>query len=264
MAPEKQVKEGMFSGMPTKQKVMIVAMVIIILVIAWQVIGLMGGGSSSAPSPAIKPPANQAAKSTGAAASPTEMHATSPANAQAMQQAELKQAQVASDTRFLQLQQDSEQKYLGKINDLEDLKIQRAIAETNQAIATAKLATVTAEKSISDLLTKPVAPEVPAGVYANKLTNPANTPENAAGLPGGGQLPPGIISSTPQAEYTVISVSMQLGRWNAVIGYQGKLYSVVIGDVLPADNSIVVRINKNGVILRKEGRSRKISIMSAI
>ncbi len=265
MAPEKQVKEGALSGMPTKRKIMIVAMVIIILVIIWQVVGLMGNGGSMPP--VTKPAAaNQAAKSSGAALSPAEIHAASPANTQAMQQAELKQAQVASDTHFAELQQASEQKYLSKINDLEDLKIQRAIAETNQAIATAKLATVTAEKSISDLLTKPVAPEVPAGVYANKLTNPTSPvmPEN---IPAG-QLPPGVssplISSPSQTEYTVISVSMQLGRWNAVIGYQGKLYNVVIGDVLPADNSVVTSISKNGVILRKEGRSRKISIMSAI
>lgn len=268
MAPEKQVKEGMFSGMPTKQKLIIAAVIIIMLVIIWQVVELMGIGGSTTPPPVMKQPANQAAKSVGATPAQAGVRTAFPANNQAMQQAELKQAQVASDTRFVQLQQESEQRYLSKINDLEDLKIQRAIAETNQAIATAKLATVTAEKSISDLLTKPVVPEVPAGIYANKLTSPTNIPENMTSLPGGGQLPPGIsnslVSSPSSAEYTVISVSMQLGKWSAVVGYQGKLYNVVVGDVLPADNSVVVRINKNGVVLRKGGKSRKVSIMSAI
>jgi hypothetical protein len=190
------------------------------------------------------------------------MHAPSAGNnSQAVQQvtpqAELKQAQVLSDPGFLQQQQMSEQKYIGKINDLEDLKIQRAIAETNQAIATAKLATVTAEKNISDLLTKPVMPEVPAGTYANKLANPGMQGENAVGLPPFG-------SPQQVVQYTVISVSMQLGRWNAVIGSQGKLYNVIVGDVLTPDNSVVVSINKNGVMLRKNGQVRKVSIMSSI
>ncbi len=261
MALEKQAKDGMLSGMSAKQKGMMGAVVIIVLVVIWQVMGLVGGGGGSAPVEPIKPVAKQGTTTASPGVSPA-----STVNNQAAQQAELKQAQVANDARFMQLQQMSEQKYIGKITDLEDLKIQRAIAETNQAIAIAKLATVTAEKNISDLLTRPTAvAEVPAGTYANKLTNPAIQGESMAGPVGGpvtsaSLLPPMV----PTPEYTVISVSMQLGKWSAVIGYQGKLYNVIIGDVLAADNSEVVSISKNGVILRKDGKSRKISIMSAI
>jgi len=254
MALEKQAN----SGMPLKQKALIGAVVVIFLVVGWQVVGLMGIGSRSAPPPPVVTKPNQNAKSAGAVSSPMTNRPSTGNNSQPVQQAahqeELKQAQVVNDPAFLQQQQANEQKYIGKVNDLEDLKIQRAIAETNQAIATAKLATVTAEKNISDLLTKPAntMPEVPAGA---KVVSGAPG-ESGAGLPPFGAL--------LQVQYTVISVSMQLGKWNAVIGFQGKLYNVIVGDVLTPDNSVVASINKNGVMLRKNGQSRKVSIMSPI
>jgi len=262
MALEKQVKERMLSGMTTKQKGTIGAMAVIVLIVIWQVIGLIGGGGgSSAPPVPVKPVVNQGAKMMGAGSVGVNAAAS-----QATQQADLRQAQVINDTRFLQLQQMTEQKYIGKINDLEDLKIQREIAETNQAIATAKLATVTAEKNISDLLTKPAAPEIPVGAYANKLATPTLQGESVVNESGASPSAPAAptVPVIPQAEYTVISVSMQLGKWNAVIGYQGKLYNVTVGDVLSADNSMVTNINKSGVVLKKDGKIRKISIMLAI
>ena len=258
MALEKPTQQGM----PVKQKATIGALVVVVLIVIWQIIGLMGGsGNSTPPSAEVNPVPPKAPVRSSAGAPQSGMSATSASatamSSQAAQQAELRQAQVMSDSRFLELQQASEQKYLGKINDLEDLKIQRAIAETNQAIAAAKLATVTAEKNISDLLTKPAAPEVPAGAYANKLTNPALQGEAVAG-----QGPPSAPAQ--ETQYTVISVSMQLGKWSAVIGAQGKLYNVSVGDVLSADGSVVENISKSGVILRKDGKTKKVSITTAI
>ena len=206
----------------------------------------------------MKPVVAQGGK-TGEAARPGGTNAAS----QATQQAEVRQAQVISDAQFLQQQQMTEQKYIGKINDLENLKIQKEIAETNQAIATAKLATVTAEKNISDLLTKPAAPEIPAGAYANKLATPTLQGESIVNEPSVSSPAP-AAPAIPQIEYKVISVSMQLGKWNAVIGYQGKLYNVTVGDILSEDNSVVTNINKNGVLLKKDGKIRKVNIMLAI
>lgn len=262
MALEKQTKESMLSGMTSKQKGTVGAMIVIVLIVIWQVIGLIGGGGSVPPVAPVKPVANQGAKTVGA---PGPVGAS--AVSQATQQADVRQAQVISDTRFLQLQQMTEQKYIGKINDLEDLKIQKEIAETNQAIATAKLATVTAEKNISDLLTKPAAPEIPAGAYANKLATPTLQGESVVNEPGTSSPTSASAPAAPvipRVEYTVISVSMQLGKWNAVIGYQGKLYNVTVGDILSEDNSVVTNINKNGVILNKDGKIRKVNIMLAI
>lgn len=271
MALEKQTKEGMLSRMTTKQKGTIVAMIIIVLIVIWQVVGLIGvgggSGQSTLPATPVKPVVTQGVKTTGGAVSGPGLGGANAAS-QAPQQAEVRQATVLSDAQFLQQQQMTEQKYIGKINDLEDLKIQREIAETNQAIATAKLATVTAEKNISDLLTKPAAPEIPVGAYANKLATPTMQGESAINDQGTSSVAasPSAPAApvTPTVEYTVISVSMQLGKWNAVIGYQGKLYNVTIGDILSEDNSVVTNINKNGVTLKKDGKIRKVSIILAM
>ena len=127
----------------------------------------------------------------------------------------------------------------------------------NQAIAASKLATVTAEKGISDLLTKPTPMQVSAGEYASKLAGPVRQGESLLGQQMGTAAP-------VEVQYTVISVSMQLHKWNAVLGYQGKLYNVSIGDVLPVDGAVVVSISRNGVILNKDGKRRKVSLVAAI
>jgi hypothetical protein len=158
--------------------------------------------------------------------------------------------------QYLPEEQKTEQNYLKKVNDLEELKVERQIEETNQAIAVAKLATVTAEKSTADLLTKPT-PVVAEGAYANQLVNPT-----ASGTAVATSAPP--KTETPEVAYTVISVSLQLNKWTAVIGTQGKLYNVSVGDILPLDGSVVSSISKSGVILKKDDKARKISIVSAI
>ncbi len=241
--------------MTAKQKAMIGGMVVIVLVVIWQVMGLMGNGSTN-PVPSATPAINKngAASKMGASAvsSSAESNKT-------LQQNDLRQSPVMSDARFLQLQQMSEQKYIGKLNDLEDLKIQREIAETNQAIATAKLATVTAEKNINDLLTKPARPGVPVSAYANQLAHPG-----AEGTGAETSVASSATRAMPDVDYTIISVSMQLHKWNAIIGYQGKLLNVGVGDVLAADGSVVTDINKNSVTLKKDSETRKISITTGI
>jgi hypothetical protein len=254
MALEKQMKTGKRGEMTPKQKAMIGAIIVVGLIMGWQIIGLFSGDSGAGVSPA-KPVANGSAKMTAGSSPPggaanIQMAAAS----QLPLQSGLKQMPVMTDARFLQLQQASEEKYIDKLNDLENLKIQRQIAETNQAIATAKLATVAAEKNISDLLTKPTVPTVPVAAYANGLVTPA--------MQGGGQA--GSQSAEIIPDYTVISVMMQRQKWNAVMGYQGKLLNVSIGDVLPADGSVVEAISKNGVILKKDGKSKTVNMMSAI
>ena len=236
-----------FTGMTAKQKGMMGAMAIVVLIIVWQVIGLMGSGSTSSTQPTLVANKNSAATNTKTAAIAANNHA--------LQQNQLRQATVASDTRFLQLQQMSEQKYIGQLNDLEDLKIQREIAQTNEAIATAKLATVTAEKNISDLLTKPAVSEVPIAAYANRLAGPGVETASLSST---------TTTTTTSEGYTIISVSMQLHKWNAIIGYQGKLFTVAVGDVLAPDSSVVININKNGVILKKDDKIRKVSITSGL
>jgi len=263
MAADKQ--EGIGSGITMKQKVIGAGVVIVVLIIIWQVVGLMSGGSSATPKTDITPvankPATQMTSNTpntngqmppgGQNAGPNAMMPSQ----QPQQPVQLQRDLTANNNiLLLKEQQEEQKKYLSTVNELEMLKLQKDIAETNQAIAAAKLATVTAEKNINDLLTRPAvqAPApVPAADYANKLVGVVQTgaPQNAP--PSG-------------AAYVVISVSMQSNKWAAVLGLGGKLYNVSVGDVLPVDGSIVVSINKSGVMLRNDGTRRKISLVPVI
>lgn len=284
---------GRFAGMTTKQKATAIGLVVVVLVILWQVMGLFGGGGSSqAPAdfPSAKQPGQMSANTpgktpqtppsttpSGAAPGPSMPGASQPpaANMTPVNQPvdqSMRETPVMLDARIVDMQKQTEQKYIDQLNQLQTLKIQREIAETNQAIASARLATVTAEKSVSDLLTKPsapVQPVVPAGAYSNTLVNPTPTgvqvtTTEGAPPPPGQNIPPAPLATPAEVPYVVISVSMQMGRWSAVLGYQGKLYNVSIGDVLPMDNSVVASIGKNGVLLVKGKTRRKISILSSI
>jgi type IV pilus biogenesis protein PilP len=142
---------------------------------------------------------------------------------------------------FLKAQREMQQQYLDSLNELQMLRIKKEIAETNQAIAAAKLATVTAEKNISDVLTQP---------SPLAIANPVNPSQPSQ-------------PQVQQAQYVVISVAMQNSKWTAVLQYEGKLYSVSVGDVL-ADGVTVASIARDGVVLEKNGERVKLSIISSI
>jgi hypothetical protein len=246
----------------TRQKATMGVFIIVLILLMWQVIGFFKGSSSQAPSPSQLKPI--AAASSGQ--QPMMNQAPGALAAQGSQSnVQPKAMPVPVDTETAKIQQETQGKYVEALSDLQMLKIQRDIAEINQAIATAKLATVTAEKNVTDLLTGPAPRPVSQGEYANKLVGPT-----ASSPTGGNEQPPGNaqqqvpVDQSGEPSYVVISVSMQLNKWMAVIGLQGKLYNVSIGDVLPADGSVVVDINKTGVTLSKDGEKRKISLTSAI
>jgi hypothetical protein len=225
-----------------------------------------GGGMASAPGGGMAPPGAAggvpAAQNAPAGA---VMYPQGPAT-QPPSMAVPKETPIAKDQN--QEEQDKiEKRYLKQLNDLEQLKLERQIEETNQAIAAAKLATVTAEKNTADLLTKPSI-TVPESAYANQLVSPTRSGTSISeGLPVQGpptqQVPP-PEQIIPEVSYTVISVSMQFNKWTAVMGAQGKLYNVSVGDTLPPDGSIVSSINKNGVTLRNENKTRRISMTTGI
>lgn len=274
MASENKMKQMMSQSTP-RQKAILVVMVLVVLIVVWQVKSLMGGGSVSPPPTPAKPTTAMSAAGPNAsksvAPSNTPGAATPPpgssaAAAPAQQEPDqLKQVSVVNDPQFLKMQKTTEEKYVDKLNQLEELKIQRQIAETNQAITTAKLATVSAEKNISDLLTKPEPVAVAPSAYANQLIIPTQT--GAPNMPGAeqaAQQAPPTPKAPPEIDYLLISVSMQLNHWNAVIGYQGQLYSVGVGDVLHPDGSVVTNINKNSVTLKKNDKTRVVNIVSSI
>jgi type IV pilus biogenesis protein PilP len=264
MAPEKKTKEGL-AGMPTKQKVMAGVVGVIMIVIIWQVFQMFGGGASA-------PPENTPQTANMTAAQPGNMAAGAPggapgaaAPAAAPVQPAVKDSNVPS-SEFLEAQKETQAKYVSALNDLQMMRLEKeksdidqSIAASKQAIATANLAKLKAETEMRDIITKPVV-NMPASGYAGQLEGGAQ----AGSIPGA---PPTQISQAVVAEpqYVVISVSMQFNKWTAVLGSQGKLFNVSVGDVLPDDGSMVMQISKNGVVLKtKNGGRKKVSLVSSI
>ncbi len=255
------------SSITTRQKVIGAATVIIFIFLIYEVMGMFGGGGgqSAAPPPvpvatAAKPPMSAAPGGAMPAANMMPPGTQVPAMAAMTNPNQLTQASVLTvrkDTDVLKNQDEQQKAYLDSLNQLQLLKLKRDIAETNQAIATARLATETANKSMSDLLTTPAPPMVPASAYANKLAG-TGAP-TIVGTEEVKPTPPPII----EIPYTVISVSMQFEHWNAVLGYQDKLFSVTVGDTL-IDGSKVVSINRGGVVIVKDGKRKKLNILSSI
>lgn len=284
MAFENQSGTGM-SGNTNKQKIMAIAVVIIFVIIIWQIVGLMSNGSSSSSAPASPPPA---AKATAAAGDNKSMSTTNPSASSTTANAPVVAAQGAADTNMagapptvvnaitvshdpllLKDQQEQQRSYLDSVNQLQLLKVKREIAETNQAIAAARLATATADKNMSDLLTQPAAPQVPLGTYASRLANPGLTGvDTAPSMAPSSGAPSSAASKNAAAaaaavNFVVISVSMKFQQWSAVLGADGKLYNVMVGDTL-VDGSTVKSINKEGVVIEKDGKQKKLSITSLI
>jgi hypothetical protein len=227
--------EGL-SAMTTRQKVMAVIFVLVIIFIIYQVIGMLRGGSTNS--------------------APASIAAVPQAPIQKPQQANIipKEAITSAQEQQAMLQQKAaEAQYIASLNQLQSLKVARDIAETNREIIAAKLATITAQKGIVDLLSKPTQPSTPQA-YAEGLVNPAAGATSESAQP---------IQPT-QPTYTVISVSQLQGRWGAVLGAQGNLYSVTVGDVLPLDKSVVISIDKSGVLLQKDNVQRKLSLVPII
>jgi len=255
------------STLSTKQKVIGALTVVIFGFIIYEVIGLFSADKSAEPAMAPAPQASSAKPKQMSATMPTAPAsapaASAPATAQPVTFTSVNAITPSKENIDFQQQQQQQQAYLESINQLQLLKVRREIAETNQAIASARLATETANKNMSDLLTQPTLPQVPAGNYAVKLVNPiAGAPQNLVPSTDS-TVQPARPQPVLEVPFVVISVSMQFSRWNAVLGYQDKLYSVSIGDTL-FDGSTVAAINKSGVTLMKDGKRRKISIQATI
>lgn len=237
------------SGMTTRQKITILVFVIVIAIILWQIYDLFVASKSST---AAHVAAN--ATKTSSTVSPTV-----PQPPPAPQPVRLAKPEPMSqrDIELMKMQQETQAKYLEALNELQMLRVSRQIAETNQAIAAAKLQTVTSEKGIVDLLNPPTPPATPA-TYAKGLVVPTTGQAPAP-------TPQPVVAPEPQEiNYTVISVSQLQYKWHAVLGYQGNLYNVMVGDVLPPDQSKVIAISRTGVILEKDNVKRKVSLVPII
>lgn len=243
--------------MSTRQKAITGVLILVIIAVLWEVASLFKGGKSGAATATTTKMGSMASNVPGASpgvpGAPPRPGGVPPAP----QPTELlpKEAMpTAREAELMKLQQETEARYISALNDLQMLKVSKDIAETNQSIMAAKLATVTAEKNIVDLLNKPATPPaLPPGTFPQAPVPPP-APAQAAVPP-----PHPVVS-----EYTVVSVSEQHYRWSAVLGLQGKLYNVSVGDVLPEDGSKVHSINRGGVTLEKDGVRKRVSLVSVI
>lgn len=251
------------SASNNKQKIMGAVFVIILFVIIWQAWGLFGGSSAApavAPAPTSVDNAAQMSLPQSATTSVTTT-TTGPANPAIKMQAAAPPPPAAPittrESEILRLQHEAQAKYLAAIDSLQMLKVEREIAETNQAIATAKLAKVKAEKDVLDLFTRPTPGAVPTSSYAASLVSPVTSGVAVQGATA-------LMGEPVPPSYIVLSVSYVNKRWAAVIGNQGKLFNVSIGDILPPDGSVIVSIDRTGVVLRKDDEKKKVSLVPVI
>jgi type IV pilus biogenesis protein PilP len=152
------------------------------------------------------------------------------------------------EAELMRLQQETQARYIQAINELQMLKVAKDIADANKDISTSKLAQVTAEKKIVDLLAPPPPPPPP-------------TPTDVTVKPVASLSP---LLGDQDVQYTVVSVSQLQYRWGAVMSYKGTLFNVHVGDILPPDGSKVMSIQRDGVTILKNGARKKISLVPTI
>ncbi len=242
-----------FSNMSTRQKVIGVILILVIGFVIWEVMGLFSEEASLSPSATTKTAAGDTAmKTSGPTTSAMQNGVPGQPVAPLVSQLPQQRSQTITqrEIQLIKLQEETEEKYIAAINELQMLKVEREIAENNKAIVSAKLDTVKAQKSIVTLLTPAAPPTPPPSSYGQGLVNPV-----ASSTAGGQQT---------EVTYAVVSVSQLRYMWNAVLGYQSRLYQVSVGDVLPPDGSKVVSINQSGVVLEKNGIRKKVSLVPII
>jgi type IV pilus biogenesis protein PilP len=238
-----------------RQKIVAAIVVVVVLVILWQVISLFRGGDESTPTP-VKP-----APGMHPASAPPMMPMT-PQHVSVVPKPT--QELTPEEANNLRLQQANEARYLNALNELQMLRLERDIVETNRAIMAAKLETVAAEKNIVTLLQPP---QIAPNSYAKGLVSPTPSTSTTTTTTQQTSGPNVTVSTTTVVEiapYTVVSVAQIERKWNAVLGLQGNLYSVSIGDVLPPDGSRVIGINQMGVELEKANVKKRISLVPII
>jgi type IV pilus biogenesis protein PilP len=240
------------SKMGPKQIVMGLLTVGIVIFIIYEVIGLMGNGGTTATIPAAPTTTTVVTNKTMSSNSATPVVvATGQMDASQLPPRPVSVLAPNKLPDALKDQDEQQKNYLRSLNQLQLLKIERDIAETNQSIYSARLATETAKKNMLDVITQP-----------NPPTGKSNGPNSQLGENSLEALQPTpiMVKVAPEVPITVISVAMRFNRWNAVLQYQNKLLSVSLGDTL-ADGSRVVSINTRGVTLIKEGKPRRLSMV---
>jgi hypothetical protein len=266
MSPEKEPKVDSKSQ---KQKIILGIIVLIVLGVAWQMLGGKSGGDATiTPSPTAP-----GTRAMGAAPGMNQTPGASTQQVQAQPQEVQtpKTAPIQANVELLRLQQQTQADYIASINKLQMLKLQREIDETKTAIATAELNRMTAEKNIADLITSkenlngggemgPIggSPAGPMGGSGNPLSNfgaPATTTTTMVIAPHQKEI--------PLTTYDLMSVAYQGHGWNAILGNGKDFKTVSVGDQLE-DGSVVTSITRQGVTLKRDNKSRTLTMQTSL
>ena len=276
MSPEKPTK----NTNAQKQKIMIVAIVVIVGAMGWLMFG--GGGSSSgdvsSPTAGSNMAMNNGSKSLPNNSNMGGMNnTTANTNAPAPEMMTPKPAMLSINSEILKVQQQSQADYLQSVTKLQMLKIQREIDETKTAIAAAELSRMTAEKSIADLITskegsgggdmgpiggQPSSPYGSPPPFVSQSNNSGGGNGNSNGATSAAVASPVsmLLPQEPIIPYALLSVVYN-GKWRAVLSNNGKKISVKVGDVLE-DGSTVSTITKNGLVLARDKKQRALAVPS--
>jgi hypothetical protein len=231
----------------SRQKIIAVGVVLLVIFLLWEIYGMMSGSSE---------PFSSTTHSQLAANSQPKMETPKTVSIVSQTAADTSVA----DAMMLQQQQDLERKYIAAVNELQMLKVSKDIADANKDIAKSKLEMVMAQKVVVEQL-EPTA--IQPGSYAAALNNPGATQQIGAPV-SGKKMPTQAASDDESSPYTVISVSQLQNKWGAVLGYQGTLIHVYIGDSLPLEHAQVVAIDNDGIEIEKDGKRKKIALVSLI
>lgn len=230
-----------------KKKMITYAVIAVIgLLILWQGMSIFGG-DEAATQPLTKP----------------NPETPKPASLMPDQSSQKQAPMTEREMQLMKLQQETQAKYLAALSELQMLRVNKDIAEVKRDVSKATLETITAQKGVIDLLAPSKPPVATADAYAQGLeSNSAAATTAVSGASSTSSAASAPVSSS--GDYKVVSVSKLRGEWVAVLGAAGALYSAKIGDVLPVDGSTVTSINKNGIELEKDGKTRKLSMVPII
>jgi hypothetical protein len=178
-------------------------------------------------------------------------------NMNSRQQQPLSAADLKKQQDMQKIQDYLQSRYIYDMAQLQILKVEKDIEDTNKDIAKARLDTITAQKKAVEMFPQPTM--VAPSSYAKSLEQ---GPSGPSAKSESSKQPTQAFASV--GEYTVVSVSRLRGEWTAVLGYQGTLYSVRPGDIVAADGSVVLSIDKSGVLLEKDKTKIKVPMAQII
>jgi hypothetical protein len=241
-----------WSDMEPKQKGMLVATIIVFLIIGYMVYKLFFAGSSPAPTPVAKAPTpaaqpQQAAPAANSAASDLAVNANSAAgvaantvntapaaNPAVPQVVEMPKRELTpEELNLLEERRQVQQQYLQLVNQYQLMEMQNKVATSQSTLIKTQVETAKAEQQASKL-----------GILLPGQSGESDADKSLSGV-------------------TLVYVGQKSGAWSAVLNLRGQYVTVKLGSHLP-DDSVVSKIDDNGIVLYKDGQRRTLAVATVV